>query len=130
MNSYGVKSTQWGIFTLELTRTVMYKSDLKNYKVLMSYAKLMNAPTNIIEFYENKVISLTEKIDYINSVLDQLHWKDKELLIRCYVKKYSNKMAGAKFNMDEKQVNGRISRHIRKALASSIDVNKLRNEAV
>ncbi|GEM_PF-2926888 len=123
---YKQKSDAWGTFTKELSNVQMYESDIENYKVLKQYAKLINSPKEIIMGYERKIIFLTERIEYINKILNSLYWKDKELLIRCYVKRYSNKLAGSKFGMSDKAVNKRLGCSLKNKVTTMLNMDKLK----
>ncbi|HAR84906.1 MAG TPA: hypothetical protein DCR69_04180 [Clostridium sp.] len=123
---YKQKSDAWGTFTKELSNIQMYESDIENYKVLKQYAKLINIPEEIIMGYERKIIFLTERIEYINKILNSLYWKDKELLIRCYVKRYSNKLAGSKFGMSDKSVNTRLGCFLKNKVTPMLDMDRLK----
>lgn len=119
------KSDIWGIFTLELNNIKMYEADTKNYEILKEYAKLVNAPNEIMKNYDNKILALNRKVEYINSILNSLYWKDKELLERCYIKRYSNKLAGRKFEMSAKSVNNRLGKYLKKHITPKLDINEL-----
>lgn len=123
---YKQKSDSWGIFTKELSNIQMYESDIENYKVLKQYAKLINSPEETIKNYERKMFFLTERIEYINKILNSLYWRDKELLVRCYVKRYSNKLAGSKFGMSDKAVNQRLGCFLKKKVTPILNMDKLK----
>ncbi len=121
-----VKCDNWRIFTLELTRTTMYKADIKNYQVLINYCKILNKGQEVINKYQDLINSLQAKIDYIYLILDEMHWRDKDIMIRCYVKKYSNNMAGRKYNMSAEYINSRINKYLRKHIQPLLNMENLR----
>lgn len=113
----------FGKFTLELSKIVFYKYDIKNIEILIEYIKLIKFEE--IKELEKESVILKSKINYINSILDKMYWRDKEILQRYFIKGYSYKMTGRKFNLSERYISDRIGVCMRRKYTNLIDIKKL-----
>ncbi len=118
------RNDDFGKFTLELSKINFYKYDIKNIEILLDYINGNADKSKALELKKEAFI-LKSKINYIKSVLDKMYWKDKEILQRYFIKGYSYKMTGRKFNMSERYISNRICVYMRSKYTYLIDIKKL-----